>query len=125
MQYNTQQTGKTNRTSRVVETEQAIRQLETKMQQAYRILATKKLKQIHYTLNKSNTVHERQTYLVKNIHQKIKQNNAMITQADKEKALVIIYKQDYYNKVHTFLTDNFQATPKSPTNKYKKQITKP
>jgi hypothetical protein len=43
----------------------------------------------------------------------------MIMQADKGKTLVIIYKQDYHNKVHTFLTDNkFQATPE-----YQKQIT--
>jgi len=48
----------------------------------------------------------------------------MITQAHKGKTLVIIYKQDYRNKVHTFLTDNkFQATPKNPTNKCQKQIT--
>jgi len=50
----------------------------------------------------------------------------MITQADKRKTFVIIYKQDYHNKVHTFLTDNkFQATPKTPTNKYQKQIKQP
>ena len=104
--------------------EQAIRQLETKIQDAYRILAAKKLKQLHYTLNNSNTVHKGQTYLAKNVHHKIKQNNAMIMQADKGKTLVIIYKQDFHNKVHTFLTDNkFQATPKNPTNKYQKQIT--
>ena len=48
----------------------------------------------------------------------------MITQADKGKPLVIVYKQEYNNKVHTFLTDNkFQAIPNNPTNKYQKQIT--
>jgi len=121
MEYNIQQTDKTNWTNIVVETKQAIRQLETKIQDAYLILAAKKLKQLHYPLNNSNTVHKGQTYLAKNIHHNIKQNNAMITQADKEKILVIIYKQDYHNKVHTFLTDNkFQATPKSPTNEYQK-----
>jgi hypothetical protein len=69
-------------------------------------------------------MHKRQLYLTKNIQHKIKENNAMITQAHKGKALVIIYKQDYHNKVHIFLThNNFQATPKNPTNKYQKQIT--
>jgi len=48
MQYNIQQTGKNNWTNLVMETEQAIRQLETKMQDTYRILAAKKLKQLHY-----------------------------------------------------------------------------
>jgi len=107
-----------------VEKEQAIRQLEVKMQHAYRILAAKKLKQLHYTLNNRNTAQKRLTYLAKNIHNKIKQNNAMITQADKGKTIIIIYKQDYNNKVHTFLTENkFQAIPNNLTNKYQKQIT--
>jgi hypothetical protein len=56
MQHNIQQTCKTNWTNLVVEMEQAIRQLETKIQDAYHILAAKKLKQLHYTLNSSNTV---------------------------------------------------------------------
>ena len=48
----------------------------------------------------------------------------MITQADKWKTIVIIYKQVYHNKVHTFLTENkFQAIPDNPTNKYQTQIT--
>ena len=84
MQYNLQQTGKNNWTNLTVETEQAVRQLEVKMQDAYRILAAKKLKQLQYTLHNRNTTQKRLTYLAKNIH-KIKQNNAMITQADKEK----------------------------------------
>ena len=48
----------------------------------------------------------------------------MITQADKGKTIVIIYKENYNNKVDTFLTDNkFQAIPDNPTNKYQKEIT--
>ena len=68
-------------------------------------------------------VNLRQTYLAKNIPYKIKQNNVIITQTDKAKAIVIIYKKDYHNKVLTFLTDNkFQAIPNNPTNKCQKQI---
>jgi len=107
----------------VIETEQAIRLLEAGSQDAYRILAAKKLKQLQQTRNNSNTTHKRHMYLTKNIQPKIKENNAMITQADKGKTLVIIYTHDYHNKVHTFLTNNFQAIPKYPTNKYQKQIT--
>jgi len=58
MQYNIEQTGKTYWTNLVVETEQAIRQLETKIEDAYRILAAKKLTELHYTLKSSNTVHK-------------------------------------------------------------------
>ena len=68
-----------------METAQAIRQSEVKMQDAYRILAAKKLKQLKYALNHRNTTQNRLTYLAKNIHNKIKQNNATITQADKGK----------------------------------------
>jgi len=44
LQYNMQQTSKTNWTNLVVETEQAIRLVETRSQEAYRMLAAKKLK---------------------------------------------------------------------------------
>jgi len=43
LQYNIQQTNKTNWTNLVIETEQAIRLMEPRNQDAYRILATKKL----------------------------------------------------------------------------------
>jgi len=99
--------------------EKAIRLLEARSQDAYRILAAKKLKQLQHTLNNRNTKHKRQMYLTKNIQHKIKENNAMITQKDKGKTLVIIYTHDYH-KVHTFLTNNnFQAIPKkNPTSTY-------
>jgi hypothetical protein len=52
-------------------------------------------------------------------------NNAMITQADKRKTTIIIYKQDYRNKVHTFLLENnFQPLPNNPTKKDQTRITK-
>ena len=71
MQYNLQQTPKTGWTNLIIETEQAVRQLEAKMQDAYRILAARKLKQLHYTHN-NNTTHKRQTYPAKNIYHKIR-----------------------------------------------------
>jgi hypothetical protein len=47
----------------------------------------------------------------------------MITQTDKGETTVIIYKQDYHNKVHTFLAENiFHPIPNNRTNKYQKQI---
>ena len=108
-----QQTSKTNWTNLVVETEQAIRLVETRSQEAYYILAAKKLKQLQHSLNNDNTTYKRHIYLTKNIQQKIKVNNAMITQADKGRTLVIIYREDYHNKVHTFLkNNNIQTIPK-------------
>ena len=51
---------------------------------------------VQHTLNNSSTKHKRQIYLTKNIQHKIKENNAIITKADKGKTLVIIYTKDYF-----------------------------
>ena len=50
LQYNIQHTNKTNWTNLVIETEQAIRLMEPRNQDAYRILATKKLNNYNITL---------------------------------------------------------------------------
>lgn len=42
----------------------------------------------------------------------------MITPADKGKTIIIIYKQGYFNKVHTFLSENnFHIIQNNPINK--------
>ena len=49
----------------------------------------------------------------------------MITLVDKSKATVIIYKHEYTNKEHSFLTDNnFHTLPDNSTNKYQFGIQK-
>ena len=63
LQYNIQQASKTNWTNLVIETEQAIRLMEARNQDAYRILAAKKLKQLQHNLNNSSTKHKRQIHL--------------------------------------------------------------
>jgi hypothetical protein len=69
--------------------------------------------------------HKRQLHIVKNIHNKLDKNNAIITQADKGKTVVIIYEQEYHKKVRTFLSENnFEPTPSDPTSKYQAHITK-
>jgi len=50
-----------------------------------------------------------------NMQNKIDRNNAIITQADKGKTLVINHKQEYHEKVRTFLFENnFEPTPLDP-----------
>jgi hypothetical protein len=46
----------------------------------------------------------------------------VITKADKGKTCVIIYNNDYTNKVQNFLDNNFQKLPKDPTDKYQKNV---
>jgi hypothetical protein len=49
----------------------------------------------------------------------------MIARADKGKTTVIMYTQDYTNKVHTFLSENnFHILPNNPTDKDQKAIHK-
>jgi predicted CoA-binding protein len=121
LQHNIQKPLKKYWTNLILETEKALRLLETKEQNAFRIMAAKKLKQIYNTHN----THKRQCYILKNINYKLAKENAMIILADKRKATVIIYRHDYAKKVHTFLTDNnFHTLPDNPTNKDQIRIQK-
>jgi hypothetical protein len=108
-------------TDLVMETEQAIRLLKPKMQSPYRILATRKLKQIKTSSSHHNAEAKRQSYILKNINNKLRKEDAMITKAVKGKICVIIYNNDYTNKVQNFLdNNNFRKLPKDPTDKYQK-----
>jgi hypothetical protein len=81
-------------------------------------------KQLHNT-NHNNTIHKRQLYVLKQIRQKITQENATIAQVDIGKSTVIMYTQDYTDKVHALLSENnFHALPNNPTHKDLKAIHK-
>ena len=102
----------------VTETIRAIRLLDVKLQDPYRFLAAKKLKQIINRNSISNVHHKRVSYIVKQIRQKLVTGNAILTQADKGRTMVIITQDAYTDKVHTFLTNNnFPTMHKDPTTK--------
>ena len=51
--------------------------------------------------------------------------NAIIVKADKGKTSVILYSDDYKEKVHTFLNDNnFQTLQTNPTDIFQKPLTR-
>jgi len=55
---------------------------------------------------------------MKNIRINLEKNNAIITQEDKGKTVVIIHEQEYDEKVRTFLSENnFEPIPLDPTSK--------
>ena len=109
----------------IMETEQAIRKLDNKLQAPYRILATKKLRQLRASNQNNNVMAKRQTHILKGINNKLEKENATVVKADKGKTCVIIYTDEYNKKVHKFLNENnFQKLPKDPTDKYQKLITK-
>jgi hypothetical protein len=108
LQYSLQKPSAASWTNLVIETEHAIGLLDDKLQGPFHIMADK-----------------RQLHIVKQINQKITKGNAMVTKADKGKSTVIIYTQDYKDKVHTFLAENnFHPFPIDPTTKDHKAIQK-
>jgi hypothetical protein len=64
------------------------------MQNTYRFMAAKKLKQIIDSFGWSNVLQKRQLYVVKELNKKLATENAIITQADKGKTVVIIYSKE-------------------------------
>jgi hypothetical protein len=111
--------------SLIAETERAIRLLSTSMQGTYRFLATNKLKQIINSSNQANVMQKRQLYVLTKLNQKFKTENAIITQSDKGKTIVIIDSKEYSSKVHSFITaTNFNTLNKDPTNKFQTSIQK-
>jgi len=108
-----------------ISTEQAIRLLDDKLQNTYRFLAAKKLKQIINSASQTNILQKRQLHIVEELNKKLHTHKAIVTQADKGKTVVIISSKDYADKVQSFLTtNNFNTLTRDPTNKFQKLINK-
>jgi hypothetical protein len=73
-----------------------------------------------------NTIHTHSERKLHNrIREKLKNNNALITKADKGNSTVILYEAEYNSKVETFLTNNtFQVEPKDPTKRFQTEVRK-
>jgi len=111
--------------SLIAETEQAIRLLDMKMQNTYRIMATNKLKQIINSNSQKNMLHKRQLHVVKEIKKKLATENAILMRDDKGKTIMIINSEEYSEKVHNFLKDNnFNTLTKDPRDRFQKLIHK-
>jgi hypothetical protein len=107
----------------IIETERAIKLLDNKTQSAFRILATKKLRQIYNASQNTKATHKCQTYTVNKLKQKLPESNAMLAQANTGKTIIVIYIDDYTNKVHEFLTENhIQPIQNNPILKDSTQI---
>jgi len=68
-------------------------------------MASKKLRQIYNTNNNVQTEHKRHNYILNRIKQKIMENNAILAQVDKGRTSVVIYEQDYDQKIQNFITE--------------------
>jgi hypothetical protein len=107
----------------ITETERAIKLLDSKSQNAFRLLASRKLKQIYNSNSNINATHRRHLYSVNKLKQKLLTGNVMLGQSDNGRTTVIVYKEDYTNKIHNFLTENnIQPPQKNLINKDSKHI---
>ena len=63
-------------------------------------MATNKLKQIINSKGQNNVLQKRQLHMMKELNKKLTTENAIITQADKGKTIVIINSNEYSEKAH-------------------------
>jgi len=112
-------------TNLIIETERAIKLLDTKLRDSYRNIAANKLKEILNSSNHHNNPHKEQLCIVEQLQRKLVTENAILVQAVNGKTIVIINSDEYSKKVQTFLADkNFSILPKDPTGKYQTQVRK-
>ena len=105
-----------------IDTENAIRHLDPKIQNTFRHMATNKIKQI-ITTNRSQTINKRYQHNLNQIKNILQKDNLTVTKADKNKAIVIINKTMLEQKIQTFIQENFISTlHKDPTDQFHKQI---
>jgi uncharacterized coiled-coil protein SlyX len=83
LQYSIENPIEKYRDALIMETEQAIRKLDIKMQAPFRTLAAKKIKQINTSINQHNTSTKRLSHTLKAIISKLKNENTTIVKADK------------------------------------------
>jgi len=75
----------------ITDTENAIRQLDPKIQNTYRHMATKKIKQI-ITTNRLQATHKRHQHNLNQIRDILQKGNLTVAKADKNRAIIIINK---------------------------------
>ena len=68
------------------------------MQNPFRILAAKKLKQIFNYNSHYNATQKRQAYIIQSLNHRLVTENSVIVKADESKTTVIMYSDDYSKK---------------------------
>jgi hypothetical protein len=106
----------------IIDTENAIRHLQSNIQNTFRYMAAKKIKQIKES-NRHNTIHKRYQYNINQMKKILQHNNLTIAKADKSKAIVVIDKTTLEQKIDTFIQENnIMKLNKDPTDSYHRQI---
>jgi hypothetical protein len=107
--------------TRALEAETAVTQLPTNERDIYRKLVADHID----TLQKQNLTHRThsEAKVIKAIQRKLKDNDTMITRADKGNTVVILPTHQYETKLQDFLRNNdFHTNTTDPTTTYQTQI---
>jgi ribosomal protein L35 len=73
-----------------METENAIKMLDSNIQDAYRLLAAKRVKQIINLRTPFNHLYKRHLYIAKELSRKLKINNVTVVPADKRRTVFAV-----------------------------------
>jgi hypothetical protein len=131
LKYNLHHKHKKWKQTLAIEADTAIFQLPAKDQGYMRQLIANNIKKItnkHNSLKeRRHTNHTKREHLewntIKNLKQKINQNQLIVTKADKGNTLVILHRDDYNNKIEEFITkNNFTKLPHDITSKQQQNI---
>jgi hypothetical protein len=111
-----------------MEAETAITLLPPPDQNPVRYLIAKNLERLAHN-NKQRTSQNKNIHtekrIINGIRNKLYQNNAVITKADKGNSIIIIDKTEYELKILQFLNSNhFQMKSRDPTNRFQAEIRK-
>jgi hypothetical protein len=87
-----------------------------------RCLIAKNLEKLALNCKQKMTSHKppyAEKRITNKIKEKLQQNNAIVTKANKGNSIIITDKVEYESKIMQFLTSNqFQTIPKNPTKKF-------
>jgi hypothetical protein len=110
-----------------LEAETAVTQLPAHDQDYIRVLTAYNIKQLYKQQSNSkhhNSNHATHEYrILKQIKDKLRLNDAIISKADKCNSIVMLYLKDYNNKVQNFIgNNNFTLLKKDPTKSFHNKV---
>jgi hypothetical protein len=110
-----------------LEAETAISLLPTQEQDHIRFQVAHNIKQLYKQYDSTeqyNSNHAKNEYkTINKIKEKLESNNALALKADKGNSVVIVYADNYHNKVQEFITNNsFTVVDKDPTKRFQNKI---
>jgi hypothetical protein len=105
-----------------LEAETTISKINATEQQYYRHMVAKTIKKINQKDNMNNTRNKMEWKLIRNIRNKLVENELIITKANKGKTVVILTMEDYTQKVNFIQENQFVLINNDPTKNYQKAI---